>query len=147
MPYILLGLALLVGLYGLYRFILAANVRQVAALFLAAAVLGVGTALFFLALTGRLAAALGLLIALWPVGMGLWLRYRRTRRAAGANGAADSSAMSRADALDTLGLAEGADEAAIRAAHKRLIKKLHPDQDGSAGLAARINRARDVLLK
>jgi hypothetical protein len=54
--------------------------------------------------------------------------------------------MSRAEALDVLGLAEGAPEAEIRAAHRRLMQGAHPDKGGSDWLAARINQARDVLL-
>jgi hypothetical protein len=54
--------------------------------------------------------------------------------------------MSRAEALAVLGLAEGASEEEIKAAHRRLIQRMHPDAGGSADLAARINRAKDVLL-
>ncbi|MBS0523370.1 MAG: molecular chaperone DnaJ [Proteobacteria bacterium] len=54
--------------------------------------------------------------------------------------------MSRQEALATLGLQEGATEEDIRAAHRRLIVRMHPDAGGSAELAARINRAKDVLL-
>jgi hypothetical protein len=57
-----------------------------------------------------------------------------------------SGTMTRSEALEILGLAEGADEDAIRAAHRRLMKTAHPDQGGSAWLAARINAARDLLL-
>jgi hypothetical protein len=54
--------------------------------------------------------------------------------------------MTRADALAILGLAEGADAGAIRAAHRRLMRTAHPDRGGSDWLAARINQARDLLL-
>ena len=54
--------------------------------------------------------------------------------------------MTRQEALATLGLQEGATEQEVRAAHRRLILRMHPDAGGSAELAARINRAKDVLL-
>jgi DnaJ-domain-containing protein 1 len=54
--------------------------------------------------------------------------------------------MTRAEALAILGLAEGADAEAIRAAHRRLMRSAHPDRGGSDWLAARINQARDILL-
>jgi hypothetical protein len=54
--------------------------------------------------------------------------------------------MTRAEALEVLGLGDGADEAAIRSAHRRLMRAAHPDQGGSDWLAARLNQARDVLL-
>jgi len=56
------------------------------------------------------------------------------------------SDMTRSEALAVLGLAEGASADEIRAAHRRLIQRMHPDVGGSADLAARINRAKDVLL-
>jgi hypothetical protein len=56
------------------------------------------------------------------------------------------SDMTRVEALAVLGLAEGASEDDIKAAHRRLIQRMHPDVGGSADLAARINRAKDVLL-
>ena len=56
------------------------------------------------------------------------------------------SDMSRDEALAVLGLAEGASPDEIKAAHRRLIQRVHPDVGGSADLAARINRAKDILL-
>jgi DnaJ-class molecular chaperone len=58
-----------------------------------------------------------------------------------------SGAMSRAEALKVLGLEANANDAEIKQAHHRLIAGLHPDRGGSAYLAAKINEARDVLLK
>ncbi|MFC7538150.1 hypothetical protein ACFQU2_40790 [Siccirubricoccus deserti] len=57
-----------------------------------------------------------------------------------------SGPMTRAEALEILGLMEPTTEAEIRAAHRRLMRGAHPDQGGSDWLAARINQARDVLL-
>jgi hypothetical protein len=54
--------------------------------------------------------------------------------------------MTRAEALSVLGLAEGATEAEIRTAHRRLMRTAHPDQGGSDWLASRLNEARDTLL-
>lgn len=54
--------------------------------------------------------------------------------------------MTREEALAVLGLSEGASAGEIKVAHRRLIQRMHPDVGGSAELAARINRAKDVLL-
>jgi uncharacterized membrane protein len=69
--------------------------------------------------------------------------WRNARRSPPAGSRTD---MSRDEALAVLGLADGATNDEIRAAHRRLIQRMHPDVGGSADLAARINRAKDVLL-
>ncbi|HUI16722.1 MAG TPA: DnaJ domain-containing protein [Alphaproteobacteria bacterium] len=57
-----------------------------------------------------------------------------------------SNFMSREEALQILGLAEGVDSEEIKEAYRRLMLKLHPDHGGSGYLAAKLNQAKDVLL-
>jgi DnaJ family protein C protein 19 len=51
------------------------------------------------------------------------------------------------EARQLLGVGEGASAEEIRAAHRRLIARVHPDAGGSQGLATRVNAARDALIE
>ena len=55
--------------------------------------------------------------------------------------------MSGEEARSILGLKSVATAGYIRAAHRKLISQLHPDKGGTDYLAAKINEARDFLLR
>lgn len=61
--------------------------------------------------------------------------------------ATPGAAMSRDEALQILGLQPGAQPDAIKAAYRRLMAQVHPDRGGTDYLAAKINAAKDLLLK
>lgn len=141
MSYLILLIGLILAIAGFYRFLLKADGKQVKTLFLSIAALGIGLGSLILAVTGRLPAAIGILVALWPLGVS-YLRHRN-----GQKQTETPLPTSHQEAYEILGLEEGADEEDIRAAHMRLMKKVHPDQQGSDWLAQKINAARDILLK
>jgi DnaJ homolog subfamily C member 19 len=114
-----------------------------------AALAGLSLALL-LVLTGREGIAL---VAAPLVGPLIWEHFRAAhpKPSAGAGFRPPpppprGGPMTPDEAFQVLGLRPGASEAAIRAAHKRLMRAAHPDTGGSDWLASRINMARDVLL-
>lgn len=57
------------------------------------------------------------------------------------------SGMTEREACQVLGIAQSANREEISQAHRRLMKKYHPDRGGSAAMAARVNEAKDVLMR
>ena len=55
--------------------------------------------------------------------------------------------MSEDEACELLGLAKGASREEVARAHRSVMKKAHPDHGGSTDLAARVNEAKDVLMR
>jgi hypothetical protein len=76
-------------------------------------------------------------------------RWREDTNADAAAGqsASRSTKMTEEEAYQILGLQPGANAQEIGRAHRLLMKKLHPDQGGSTFLAARVNEAKDILLR
>lgn len=142
MPYLLLTLGLLIGVFGLYRFFINAEVRQIKAFFLSVFAVAVCIALFVMAISGRLAAALGILVVLLPFAAPYLKKFRQEPQ----NAPAPASLMTRAEALEVLGLEAGTSEEDIQMTYKKLMMKVHPDTEGSDWMAAKLNQARDVLL-
>jgi hypothetical protein len=155
---LLLGLFVLGSVVLLLKWYTEADVKQIKSSFKWTGLLLGLLLILGLAVTGRLGPAMGMLVAMvawvWRV-FGWWYVLRRMGgvfrgRGAEPHGPASPSsggAMDEAEALRILGLEKGATAADIKAAHRRLMGQLHPDRGGSDYLAAKINAAKDLLLK
>ena len=151
MPALILFIGVLLGGYALYRFLLNATIKEIVAMIFTIGALIIGSAMFFLAITGRLPAALGIMAALMPLVV-TWVQARKKERVTEETSSTSTNtnpnaSMTASEALDILGLKDRASKEEIIEAHRRLMKQFHPDQDGSEGLAKKINQAKDLLIK
>ncbi|MGQ9832155.1 MAG: molecular chaperone DnaJ [Thermochromatium sp.] len=164
--FLLLILLLAAALWLLHRLrtmpraLLARRLRQ-------AAIWGLVALLVLAVLTGRLSPLLALIGAAIPVLLRLFALFRLVPElqqilrtlglgvgpsAGSANDgpgpgvSPNSGPLSEEEARAILGVDAKADAETIRAAHRRLMQRLHPDRGGSAYLAARINAAKRRLL-
>jgi len=144
MFYMLLGALAFIGLYVLLSALARMTADALRRFLLIVGFITVSAGMVFLAFAGRyqIAAPLGFVL-LWLVRV--W-RVMQATATTSAPPASRGGQMSRAEALDILGLDEGADRDAIEAAYRDLIVKNHPDHGGTDWLAAQLNEARDTLL-
>jgi hypothetical protein len=75
-----------------------------------------------------------------------WREHAQSDTATGQGGPARGP-MTHQEAYQILGLEPGAKAEEIVSAHRTLMKRLHPDLGGTNYLAARVNEAKDTLLR
>lgn len=112
--------------------------------------IALGLAIVGAVLSAKGKPIIGALPLFLSVGYMAW-RLPRTKRKKAANRAPSPAQLQAAEAVAEasalLGVARDADVETIRAAHRRLIASVHPDKGGTEALAARINAARDTMLR
>jgi DnaJ homolog subfamily C member 19 len=155
MPSLLAGLATLALLVLLARGYVRASPRSLATGFRRSAGVMLAAVSVALLLSGRASIAILCASGAWLLlfgrvppwqDPGAYAGQSRGTNGSSSQGRQVRPAMSRTEALQVLGLEEGASVSDIRAAHRRLIQQTHPDKGGSNYLAAKINEAKDVLL-
>jgi hypothetical protein len=80
-------------------------------------------------------------------GMAIGARKRRAAPRDSSAPAPSAAEMSEREARAMLGVDDQAGPEEIEAAYRRLIRRVHPDLGGAAGLAAQLNAARSRLQR
>ena len=139
MLYLALGGALLVGYLWLTGGKVPILKRREWRILTAAVALVAFTAAVFVGVRGSWGATIVLVV------VGLWLAAS-SRKTTGAPAAPPAARMGEGEARRILGVGPNATREEIQAAYTRLMRAVHPDKGGTAGLAAQLNAARDRLL-
>lgn len=116
--------------------------------------------ILLLVMTGRVHWIMAIIAALIPLSkillsllfrarpfLQFWRRHRQTQNNDIPSSNPANNKLAEDEAWQILGLAPGASRDEVIQAHKKLIQKLHPDRGGNNYLAAKLNAARDLLLK
>ncbi len=146
MPIILGALLVIFILLGI-RLLLNSNPKILLAIFKGLLGAAAFLAIILLILSGRLVNVVVGLIALIPLLPALKKFFMGEEKSKTPPSFSNLSSMTREQARSILNTDENATEKEIKAAHRRIIQKIHPDQGGSDYLAAQVNRAKEVLLK
>lgn len=147
MPFLILGFVALIVLVLLSRAFARMETAEAArwsriTLGLALAIVGGLISLRGLAFVGAPIATFG--IGLMAIGAGL---RPKPRRQSDVPPRTQQGGMTRAEALELLGLQGSPSDKDIREAYRKLMKKVHPDSGGTDGLSRHLTEARDLLLR
>jgi hypothetical protein len=139
MLYLALGGVLLVGYLWLTGGKVPILKRREWRILTAAMALVAFTAAVFVGVRGSWGSAIVLTV------VGLWLAAS-ARKTNAAPAGPPTARMGEGEARRILGVGPDATREEIQAAYTRLMRAVHPDKGGTAGLAAQLNAARDRLL-
>mgnify|MGYP001113679301 CR=1 FL=1 len=120
--------------------------------------MGGAVLILWLVLTGKLHALFALVAAALPMmqriigvlmmipGVRRFLGQAAQGQGSGQSSPAKSGPLTREQAAEILGVSPDASASEVRAAHRKLMGKVHPDKGGNDFLASQLNNARDKLL-
>lgn len=151
---LIIALIVILGLWGIMAHLKRLPAAERRRLLWKLGLWGAGLGLILLVATGRahwLFAVFGALLPLAKTALALGMQvfpFLKGKRQAAQS--PPRAAMDVREAMDTLGL-KGEEQQLTRediiSAHRKLMQKLHPDRGGNDYLAARVNEAKERLLK